>query len=392
MNALTLSLREWRRRPLRTSVTAAGVAIAVAALFSLLAFHNGYRQGMNSELNRLGAHVLVVPKGCPYDAASIALHGANWPCYLKSRYLDEVRGTPGIAAAAPALMSALQDEAGGQTVYVGIDEQMLALRPGWKIVGHFPRAPGELLAGADHARRSNWQIGAKVELPGLKSETATVAGVLEATHGADDGFIYLRLNDAQRLFHHHEELTHVLVRLKDPNALEPAVMSLRGCEAGLDMNIVPLAHLFRTIQALVNSTRTLLACVALIGLLLAAAGVSNAVLMSVTERTREIGVMRALGASRGDVFRLFWTETLEVCAVGGTLGVVLAFAVSRGLETWLRARLPFAPSDTLLRWDWSMAGTCVAGALMLGTFAGLLPAARAAGMSPMEAMREGARA
>src|SRR6516164_8736356 len=96
-----LSCKEWQRRPLRTSVTAAGVAIAVAALFSLLAFQRGYREGLRLELDRLGAHVLVVPKGCPYDAASMALHGANWPCYLKERYLDEVRSTRGVALAAP---------------------------------------------------------------------------------------------------------------------------------------------------------------------------------------------------------------------------------------------------------------------------------------------------
>ena len=87
MTWLELSFKEWQRRPLRTSVTAAGVAIAVAALFSLLAFQRGYREGVRSELDRLGAHVLVVPKGCPYDAASIALHVLNQPsrCFTPSR-------------------------------------------------------------------------------------------------------------------------------------------------------------------------------------------------------------------------------------------------------------------------------------------------------------------
>src|ERR1043165_5078829 len=109
MTLFHLSLTDWRRRPLRTGVTAAGGAIAVAALFRLLALQRGYRGGMQRELDRLGAHVLVVPKGCPYDAASIALHGASWPCYLKERYLGEVRAVPGVAAAAPAFMSAVYD-------------------------------------------------------------------------------------------------------------------------------------------------------------------------------------------------------------------------------------------------------------------------------------------
>src|SRR5512141_1196137 len=108
MTWFALASKEVQRRPLRTAISIAGVAIAVAALFSLVSFQRGYEGGLNAEIDRLGAHVLVVPKGCPYDAASIALHGANWPCFLKSRYLDEVRVTPGIAAAAPALMSAVQ--------------------------------------------------------------------------------------------------------------------------------------------------------------------------------------------------------------------------------------------------------------------------------------------
>src|SRR5262245_53819133 len=124
MNWLAFSSAEWRRRPLRNAITTAGVAIAVAALFSLIAFQEGYQRGLRREIDRLGAHILVVPKGCPYDAASIALHGANWPCYLKAAYLAEVSRAIGVLSAAPAFMAALDNGQGAQTVYVGIDERM----------------------------------------------------------------------------------------------------------------------------------------------------------------------------------------------------------------------------------------------------------------------------
>src|SRR6267378_7966762 len=107
-----LSLKEWGRRPLRTGITTAGVAIAIAALFSLLAFQSGYRDGVRQELERLGAHILLAPKGCPFDAASMALHGASWPCYLKEEYLAEVRSVPGVASVAPAFMSAVYEADG----------------------------------------------------------------------------------------------------------------------------------------------------------------------------------------------------------------------------------------------------------------------------------------
>jgi putative ABC transport system permease protein len=390
MNFFALSSAEWRRRPLRMAVTAMGVAISVAAMFSLLSFHDGYRDGVRGELDRLGAHVLVVPKGCPYDAASIALHGANWPCYLKSTYLDEVRGTPGVTNAAPVFMGALGGGDGTQSIYVGVDENILRLKPGWRLEGAFPRGSGEVLAGAAVAKSHNWRVGQTVHLPGFPNQIGTVAAILQPTHSADDGFIYTRLGDAQQWFQHVGELTHILVRLDDPNSMDQAVNGLRGCGAGMEMNIVPLAHLFRTIQSLVNSTSVLLGSVALVGLLLAATGVSNAVLMSVAERSGQIGILRAIGASRGDVFKWIWLETLQVCLAGGLAGVLLAFAGSHLLESWLRARLPFAPGNTFIQWEWWVAGACLGGALVLGSIAALLPASRAAELSPVEAMREGA--
>jgi putative ABC transport system permease protein len=197
----------------------------------------------------------------------------------------------------------------------------------------------------------------------------------------------MRLADAQALFHHPGELTHILVRLTDPNRLEYAVNNLHSCDAGLEMTVVPLAHLFRTIRDLVNSTRLLLGAVVLVALLVAGTGVSNTMLMAVVERTREIGTLRALGASRADIFRLVWLEALEVCLLGGAAGILGAFLASRAVEAWLRSRLPFAPTDPLIRWEWWVAGACLLGCALLGSAAGLLPAWRAARLQPVEAMR-----
>ena len=131
-----MALKNAMRRKLRTIITAMGVAIAVAALFSLLSFQRGYQAGMAGELDRLGAHVLVVPKGCPYDAASIALHGASWPCYLKSEYVTRVRQTDGVQTAAPLLMNAVYTpDTGVQTVYLGAEPTLLAVKRGWHIDG-----------------------------------------------------------------------------------------------------------------------------------------------------------------------------------------------------------------------------------------------------------------
>lgn len=375
------------RRKLRNVVTATGVAVATAMLFSLVSFERGYQSGLKSEMDKLGAHLLVVPKGCPYDAASIALHGASWPCYLKSAYVKTVRETRNVAEAAPIFMSAVYDaRTGAQTVYCGVEKDLLGVKRSWRIEGRFPSS-GELLVGSEAARSKNWRVGQSVSLPGLPERRARISGVLAPTQGADDLFLFMPLADAQVIFKRPSQLTHMLVRLEAPERMQQVVDDIRGCEAGLDMNVVPLAHLFHTIENLVQGTRLLLGCVALVAVLAAGAGLSNTVLMAVSERTREIGVLRAVGASAGNVFVLIAAETVALCLTGAFVGLCLAAGGSQVVETWLRARLPFAPNTPFVQPELASVAACLAGAAILGTLSALLPAWRAARLSPVEAIR-----
>lgn len=389
---LSMSIRNAIRRKLRTLVTAAGVAIGTAALCSLIAFERSYQAGIQGELDRLGAQILVAPKGCPYDAASMALHGASWPCYLKQDYLARVKASAGVASAAPVLMNAVYDDtSGAQWVYQGVDPEILALKRGWRIRGALPATTDECLLGATSATRLKLNIGDKFPLPGLPAgQTGTVSGVLNTTGDADDTFIFTSIARAQAIFNRPRQLTHILVRLKDPNMLDNVVADLRGCDAGMDMNVVPLAHVFHTIQDLINSTRILLGCVALIAMLAAGAGVSNAVLMAVSERTSEIGMMRAVGASKADVFLLIWLETMSLCVLGAAVGIVVSASTAPALERWLRSRLPISPENAFVHLDAAAALLCLGLAAVLGTVACLIPAIRAVRLSPVEALRSGA--
>lgn len=391
MQTIRLALANLFRQRLRSLVTAGSVAVAIGMLFTLLTFQRGYTGGLNSELDRLGAHLIVVPKGCPYDAASIALHGASWPCYLKAEYLDAVRQTRGVAVAAPVLMNAIFDpKTEAQNVYCGVTDDILGLKKQWHFAaGAFPKASGEILIGSELARQRSWQVGQKVPLPGLENTTGTVSGILAPTQGADDTFVYFPLADAQHAFKRPNALTHVLVRLTDPDQMDTVVGELRGCDAGMEMTVVPLAHLFETIQGLVRATRLLLGAIAAVALLAAAAGVANAVLMAVSERRREIGVLRAVGFSPSDVFSLIWLETVVLCGIGGLVGIAISIAAAPLTEAWLRSRLPFAPTDALLTPDLSLGLLCLICGAILGTLASLFPALGAARVPPAVAIREG---
>ena len=387
MTLFQFALRNLLRRPFRTLLTGAGVAIAVAALCSLLSFQQGYQAGMRGELERLGAHVLVVPKGCPYDSASIALHGASWPCYLKEAYLRQVARTEGVATAAPVLMSATYTDSGDSVVTLGITPEILSVKKTWRITGAFPKSDRDALLGSNYAKTHHLAVGQAFTLPGTPNETLTVCGVLAPTQGADDTYVHLTLTSAQHLMKRPGQLTHILVRLSDPNELENVVGALRACEAGMEMNIVPLSHLFNTIQGLVNSLRLLLGSVALIALLVAGAAVSNTVMMAVSERTREIGVLRAIGATTGDIFRLILLETLLLCLIAGMVGCLASALFAPLVETWLRNRLPFSPTDALAKPSLVLSLFCLALTAILGALAGLVPSWRAAKLAPAVAAK-----
>lgn len=187
---LRLVLGNLRHKTARTVITLLGLALATGTMFTLLAFTRGYERGLQDELAQLGAEILVVPKGCPYDAASLALHGANWPCYLKESYLSQVAQTAGVAIAAPVLMAAAQGRE--REILVGVTRDYLQLRPLWKIEGKFPASRGEVLLGAEAARRLNAKVGDKIRSSLIKANFH-VTGILQAMAAPDDDFTFMHL-------------------------------------------------------------------------------------------------------------------------------------------------------------------------------------------------------
>ena len=122
---------------------------------------------------------------------------------------------------------------------------------------------------------------------------------------------------------------------------------------------------------------------------MAVIGVMNTILVSVFERTKQIGVMKAMGASKLDVFKIVWAETTLVCLLGGIAGAVLAIVGGGFAEQIVRNILPYAPSGKLIAVSAPLILIALAGAVVTGFVACLYPAARAASMKPVEAIRSG---
>jgi putative ABC transport system permease protein len=287
-----LPFKNLRRRPLRSALTALSLAAATAVLFSLLAFNRGYQRALQGELDRMGAQLLVVPVGCPYEAASLILKGGQAPNTLPADALAQVRAQPEVDTAAPLFMAAIpRPEEGRTDVWCGIDAEMRRLKRYWRLSpgSRLPAATNEILMGAEAAATEQRAPGDLFYSEKTEWEFR-VCGVLERTGAGDDGFFFIPLATAQRMFGKPGQLTAVAVRLKDPTQISAVARRLgriRGAE------VVTISELMGTMLNLVGAARSLLLCIVAVALTIAALGVLNTMSAAVLERTAEIGVLRA---------------------------------------------------------------------------------------------------
>jgi putative ABC transport system permease protein len=402
MDYLHLAIKNLLRRKGRTLLTLLGVGFAVAVLYSFQEFQRGYEQGMQRQINQLGAHIMVVPKGCPYEAATIVLHGGKWPRYMEESYCARIRTVPGVSEAAPILMDAMintmtQDN----RIFLGVTDEYGRLRSKWKIRGREfnGQEAREVILGATVAETLKLKAGdiyrlrqdASGRAAGKEDADLRVAGVLERSGTQDDGFVFMPLHTLQDIFKLPGKIVVVLVRSAqiDPESIEQVTRDLRSL--GGNMNIFPLSELLNNAAQIMQVTRAFVLAVVLVAMGIGAAGVLNTILMAVFERTKEIGMMKAIGASSRDIFALIWTETVLLCIVGGVAGIGIAAVSAQGVEWFLRSALAnqfsALPATTLIGISPGVMLSCVAFSVGLGVLAGFYPAWRACAVKPIEAIR-----
>jgi len=271
---------------------------------------------------------------------------------------------------------------------MGITRSYLELKP-WSTFlegGWFSNVDAEeAIMGFEAAEVEQRAIGDEIYIPSV-DKVLKVVGIFERTGTQDDGIIFMPLKTAQNIFSLPDKLTGVGIKLKDlqeMGAFEEDMYNLPGIQ------IISLAQVRGTILNLISSAKVMTNSVAIIAIIIAVIGVINTILMSVFDRTREIGVMKALGASRFGIFKLVWNETVLICLFGGLAGIALALAGSGIVESILKAVLPYAPTGRLVIIEAATLAGSLAGAIVLGILAGLYPAWRASSMVPVEAIRKG---
>ena len=388
MNTLHLAVRNIWRRKGRTLLTILGVAMAVAVLFSLLSFSSGYERELSREMESLGVHLLAVPKGCPYEAASLIIHGGVIPKYLSASDLASAREIDGIILASPMLLQQFFVNGTPHIVYGVQSRDLLLIKPWWRVEGRLFGDDEEkvMVVGQNLAEKENLVVGSVIPAFGPTKEPFTVVGILDRTGGQDDEFHFIPLAEAQRIFNKEGMITTIAVQVSDPGRI--GAISTR-LEEIPDIQVVTMAQVQGTIMNLVGSARVLLYSLIAVAVIISAFGITNTLLMSVSERVREFGMMKAIGASAYDIGLLVLAETMIITVIGGVAGTLGSLAAIRIIEGFVRGAIPYAPAGQIITPDPVLIAGCIVFSLLLGLVCGLYPALRTARMTPMEAIRSG---
>jgi putative ABC transport system permease protein len=402
LSVFMLALHSVQRNLLRSFLTILGIVIGVSAVITMVTLGNGATQAIQTQISSLGTNLLVVNPGQRGPGGGGG-GGGGVPHFTEADAAAILSQIGGVAAVAPQGRLGVTVIANGRnwatTVYGSSNE--------WFDTGNWKLAAGRIFdldeqrAGAavcvigETVRRELY--GGTVGQTGLgeqlrvKQFSCDVVGILAAKGqggmGDQDDTVVLPLHTLQRRVTGSRKVDSLLVSMEEGSQSAPLKASLRQllrerrklAEGDDDnFNIFDTQQLAETLSGTTEVLTTLLGAVAAVSLLVGGIGIMNIMLVSVTERTREIGLRLAVGALEREVLLQFLIEAVVLSALGGLVGIAIATVASYTLSSLMGVPYAFAPSINLLSLAFSAA---------IGVVFGYFPARRAAQMDPIEALR-----
>jgi putative ABC transport system permease protein len=397
---LATALEALRRNALRSSLTALGIIIGVGAVIMMMAIGDGARQSIEARIRSAGTNIVIVLPGSATVGAARLGQGAMTT--LDADDAEALRQVPGVAAVSPGVNTRAQVVAADgnwSTQIQGAGDELAAIRS-WSL------ETGSFFSAADVTRAAKVAVlGAVVrdqvfgagtdptgEIVRISNQPFTVIGVLarkgQSAMGQDqDDTVIVPFTTVQKRLTGTTFLGSITISAADEKQVATVAESI-GAVLRQRHDIVsgqPDDFTVRTLEemaSVMTSTTTtlsyLLASVAAVSLLVGGIGVTNIMLVSVTERTREIGLRMSLGARRGDVRRQFLAEALVLSLAGGLAGIALGVGASWALSAGLQWTTAVSVRAVALSFGCAFA---------IGAFFGWVPARRAAALNPIEALR-----
>ena len=398
LNILGLALREIRRNLLRSFLTILGIVIGVAAVITMVTVGRGATQAVSDQITSLGTNLLMVRPGQRLGPGRDAAGSPPFRQADAEAIAAQLAGVRRVAPQASTGAVAVYGARNWSTVVHGstnayFETNNWTLAEGRLFEEAEQRAGSAVcIIGATVRRElfgSEEPVGARLRLRNISCE---VIGLLRSKGqggiGQDqDDVVVMPINTVQRRLTGNQNVGTLLVSMDDGADAEGVKADLtrllreRRKLAESDennFNVLDTQQLAETLSSTTQVMTTLLGAVAAVSLLVGGIGIMNIMLVSVTERTREIGIRLAIGALGHEVLLQFLIEAVVLAALGGLVGIVVATAASIALTGVMGVPYLFDVGINLLSFGF---------AAVIGVVFGYLPARRAARLDPIEALR-----
>lgn len=397
---IKVAFQSIRANKLRAVLTMLGVIIGVGAVIAVVALGTGAQRAVEERIQALGANLLTVYPGQSFMGGRASDVRVNLTTDDADALQFNNNGT--LVAVIPEIQRSLQVKYGNANFNISI----LGTTPNYVTSRNYDVVFGRnFTPGDDGARQRYAVVGAEVprmfnvhpaalinQTIQVRGQPFEVIGVLSAK-GSQGSFqnpdeqILVPLNTARYRLMGTDRLRNIAVQVADGVPLERGMVEIERIlrsehkirpGAANDFQIRNQQEILATQQQTTQTFSVLLASIAAVSLIVGGIGIMNIMLVSVTERTREIGVRKALGATRFNILFQFITEAVVLCMVGGILGIMAGAGGAMAMSKWLGWNTFVSPVAVAVAFGFSVA---------VGLFFGLWPAKRAAGLNTIDALR-----
>ncbi len=383
MRLTDISLNDLRRRKSKMAFLVVGLLVGVATVVTLVSITQAMHADIQDKIDQFGANILITPKS---DELSLSYGGvtvSNTSFDIKELHSNDAATIrtidlrANLATVAPKLIGAV-DTSAGKALLVGVVfTEELKIKKWWRIVGAEPATDTDILLGYRAAAKLGAMPGNSLQIGG---KTLKVVGTLEETGGQEDSLIVSDLATAQAILDKPNAISLIEISaLCKACPVEEIVKQIEGVLP--NAKVTALSQAVRGRQQTVDQLTSFSVAVSAVVLLIGALVVLTTMMSSVNERTREIGIFRAIGFRRSHVARVILTEAFVVSLLGGVLGWLIGMLASQALGPAV------AQLTVPVKWDPILAGGAVGLSIAVGMAASAYPAMRAANLDPAEALR-----